>query len=195
MKALTQTQDLALREAIAALVRAIAPHDELEREHITAAASWIHSGAPLFRVAKPDVPPQHLVAYFTLVDRARGRLLLVDHINAGLWLPNGGHVEPGEHPRATVRRELQEELGLAADFLHDDPLFLTVTQTVGATAGHTDVSLWYALRADSSQPLEFDRAEFHGVRWFDFASLPLDRADPHLGRFAAKLLAHVSYVA
>jgi len=181
-----------LRQAIATLVQSIVPHDELERQHIAATESWIAAGAPLFRVAKPDVPPQHLVAYFMLVDLARRRLLLVDHVNAGLWLPSGGHVEPGEHPRATVQRELHEELGLAADFLFDDPLFLTVTQTVGATAGHTDVSFWYALRGDSAQPIEFDRAEFYGVRWFDFASLPLDRADPHMGRFAAKLRARLA---
>ncbi len=184
-------QNLTLRQTIAALVRAIAPHDELERQQIATVVSWIDAGAPLFRIAKPDVPPQHLVAYFTLVDPGHRRLLLVDHINAGLWLPSGGHVELGEHPRATVQRELAEELGLAADFLYPDPLFVTVTQTVGATAGHTDVSLWYALRADSTQPIEFDRAEFHGVQWFDVASLPLERADPHLGRFAAKLFARL----
>ncbi|MEE3919135.1 NUDIX domain-containing protein [Micromonospora sp. BRA006-A] len=31
-----------------------------------------------------------------------------------MWLPSGGHVEPGEHPADTVRRELREELGVAA---------------------------------------------------------------------------------
>ena len=44
---------------------------------------------------KPDVPPKHLVSYFALVDERRGKLLLVDHKLAGLWLPSGGHVEPG----------------------------------------------------------------------------------------------------
>ena len=36
---------------------------------------------------KPDVPPKHLVSYFALVDDRRGKVLLVDHKLAGLWLP------------------------------------------------------------------------------------------------------------
>lgn len=33
----------------------------------------------------------------------------------GVWDLPGGHVEPGESPRATARRELHEELGIDAD--------------------------------------------------------------------------------
>jgi 8-oxo-dGTP pyrophosphatase MutT (NUDIX family) len=186
-----ELSDVEARQALVALIGAIDPLDELERAQIADTLAWIGGGAPLYRVAKPDVPPRHLVSYFALVDPALSKLLLVDHRNAGLWLPGGGHVEPGEHPADTVRRELAEELGLAASFLHPSPLFLTVSTTVGATAGHTDVSLWYALRGDSAQPVEFDPGEFHGVRWFDLAALPIDRADPHLARFAAKLRARL----
>ena len=136
------------------------------QEQLNATLTWITSGAPLFRTAKPATPPQHLVSYFVLVDPAQEKLLLVEHKNAGLWLPGGGHIEPDEHPQATVRRELHEELGIAADFLFDEPLFLTVTKTVGATAGHTDVTFWYVLRGDSTQVLHFDDNEFHTIRCF-----------------------------
>ncbi|MFI5343447.1 MAG: NUDIX domain-containing protein [Chlamydiales bacterium] len=37
---------------------------------------------------------------------------LVDHKKANLWLPAGGHVEPNEHPRETVKREILEELSI-----------------------------------------------------------------------------------
>ena len=33
------------------------------------------------------------MSYFALIDEQRGKLLLVDHKFAGLWLPSGGHVE------------------------------------------------------------------------------------------------------
>ncbi|MFG2951581.1 NUDIX domain-containing protein [Streptomyces adustus] len=41
-------------------------------------------------------------------------MLLVAHCKAGLWLPAGGHVEPGEDPWAAMVRECREELGIHA---------------------------------------------------------------------------------
>ena len=153
----------------------------------------IASGVDLYRYRKPDGPPRHLVAYFVLVDLAAARLLLVDHINAKKWLPTGGHVEPGEDPEETVRRELHEELGIAAEpvtGLSSNPLFVTQTTTVGVDAGHIDVSLWYVLRGAMSAPLVSDTSEFAHIRWWTFdevAAAPQATLDPHLPRFVAKL--------
>lgn len=165
---------------------AIRPHDEIEREHLADALSWVDSGAPLFRTAKPATPPKHLVSYFAVV--ADRHILLVDHKNARLWLPTGGHVEPDENPRMTVVRELREELGISLPIdAIAPPLMVTVTPTVGLTAGHTDVSLWYEVAADRDAQIKFDPDEFHSIRWFSFSEAPLERSDPHLGRFIAKL--------
>ena len=180
-----------IRDRIAEVVAAIEPLDDFERKHRDSTIGWIRSGAPVFRTRKPDVPPKHLVSYFVLVDEQRGKLLLVDHKIAGLWLPSGGHVESGEDPRATVIRELSEELNLAAEFMRPDPMFITVTR-VGGNGGHTDVSLWYLLRGDSSRAIEFDRGEFHGVRWFGFDEIPFERSDPHMRRFVEKMRALAS---
>jgi len=82
------------------------------------------------------------VSYFLLIDHDEGSVLLVDHRKAGLWLPTGGHVEPGEHPVATVRREVQEELGIEAAFspvTGERPVFLTVTETAPSADQHADV--------------------------------------------------------
>jgi 8-oxo-dGTP pyrophosphatase MutT (NUDIX family) len=176
-----------VRKQVKALVEGIAPLDPLEAEHIATTVAWIESGAPLFRTQKPATPPQHLVAYFVVVDMASGQLLLTDHKDAGLWLPSGGHVEPEEHLRETVVREAYEELGIAADFVWPDPIFLTVTQTQGQSAGHTDVSLWYVLHGDVHAEFTHDPGEFHGVMWFGLHELPGSRIEPHLARFVAKL--------
>src|SRR5215469_5662675 len=97
---------------------------------------WMTSGQQLFRTAKPATPPKHLVVYFVPVDPVNRCLLLGDHRKSGLWLPPGGHVEDGEDPRAAVRREAGEELGIAAEFhpglgereeaAGNGPFFLTV---------------------------------------------------------------------
>lgn len=166
-------------------IASIKPLDQVEQDHQADALAWLDSGAELFRLAKPATPPKHLVSYFVVVDD--GHILLVDHKNARLWLPPGGHVEPDEDPRQTVLRELEEELGFKAAHTIGAPLMITCTTTVGITAGHTDVSLWYVVRASRYQAIRFDQHEFNAVGWFAFSEAPLDKSDPHLGRFMAKL--------
>lgn len=134
---------------------------------------------------KPATPPKHLISYFAVVDGAH--VLLVDHKNAQRWLPTGGHVEPGEHPRQTVARELREELGFELTHAVTAPLMLTSTVTVGLTAGHTDVSLWYVVRGDRDARIAYDPDEFNGARWFHFSEVAHLNCDPHLDRFIAKL--------
>lgn len=173
-------------------VESIHPFDQLEREHIQDVITWINSGANLFRIAKPDKPPKHLVSYFVVVDPTHKQILLGDHIKAQLWLPSGGHVELNEHPRQAVVREAQEEINLEAKFLKENykPHFITVTQTVGLTAGHTDVSLWYVLEGDIHEQLQFDRSEFTDMNWFSFDEILQSHPaifDPHMQRFTKKL--------
>lgn len=176
---------MTIRAAIRDEVASIRPFDELEETHRADSLAWIDSGAPLCRIGKPATPPKHLVSYFAVVDG--DHILLVDHKSASLWLPSGGHVEPGEHPRETVVRELFEELGLVADHDIAEPLMITCTTTVGLTAGHVDVSLWYVVTADRNQEIQPERQEFAGVKWFRLSEVPLHRSDPHMERFLAKL--------
>lgn len=174
-----------MRAAIRDEVELIEPMDSLERQTKRDVLAWIDSGAELCRIEKPATPPKHLVSYFAVVDG--DHILLVDHINAELWLPTGGHVDPGEHPRDAALREAREELSLAGEFLRDGPVFLTATETVGRTAGHIDVSLWYLLRGDRANQLTFDESEFRDARWFHRRDVPLDRSDRHMSRFLRKL--------
>lgn len=169
------------------IVSSIEPLDALEDGHIKNTLVWIKSSVPIFRIAKPNIPDKHLVSYFVLFDQDAKKILLVDHKKAGLWLPSGGHVEVNENPKTTVVRKCFEELGIAADFLYDAPIFLTSTVTVGTTAGHTDVSLWYVLRGDHRQNYKFETNEFNTIKWFGIDELPYEKSDPHMHRFIKKL--------
>ncbi len=174
-----------MREQIRSEVEAIDPLDELERATIAAALEWIDSGSELCRIVKPATPDKHLVAYFAIVDAEH--ILLVEHINAGLWLPPGGHVEPDEHPRQTALREAKEELAVEPRFLFTHPILITSTRTVGRTAGHTDVSLWYVFDGNMEDDYAFDHTEFASVKWFHRSEIPFEQSDPHMSRFLAKL--------
>ncbi|MFI6875360.1 NUDIX domain-containing protein [Streptomyces sp. NPDC050400] len=186
------SHDDLLRTRLLDTLQAIEPWDEQERAHLQSAAQWASSGAPLHRTRKPDVPAMHLVSYFAVHDEARHELLLVAHRKAGLWLPPGGHVEPGEDPWTTVVRECREELHLdavASPLTGKQPFFVTVTPTRGP-GSHTDVSLWYLLRASRDSVTSYDQGEFDGIRWLTETQIldePLESMDPHMHRFTRKL--------
>lgn len=184
-----------IRSKIHQLVRALKPLDNTEQEHIDFFLKWISSGCEIFRTAKPATPDTHLVSYFVVVSSETDHILLVDHKKSGLWLPPGGHVEPDEDPKETVRREAKEELGIEADFLFDEPLMVTVTGTVGNVARHTDVSLWYVLQGDPKVSLDYDADEFNQIRWFKTHEIPYDLSDPHMQRFMNKLNLRVKSIA
>ena len=179
-------------ERIRALVAGLVPADLVEAEHRRLALAWLDGTTDIFRRSGPCVPSPHLVSYFPLIDHDSGDVLLVDHRKARLWLPAGGHVEIGEHPVTTVRREAREELGIDAVFspvTRQRPLFVTVTQTAGAVDRHTDVSLWFVLSHCQGQPLAPDPGEFRQARWWtrdDIRRSESAMFDPHMARMLAK---------
>ena len=180
---------MSIQEEIFDIVDSILPFDEVEREHIENTKDWIRSGVQIFRTQKPDIPPKHLVSFFVLFDERVKKILLIEHKKALEWLAPGGHIDLNEHPRDAARREAKEELGIEAEFFLPGPVLLTQRVTVGLTAGHTDVSLWYVLNGDSTWVLHFDPIEFSGSKWFSFDEvLKLDptKVDPNLKRFVAK---------
>ena len=185
---------IGLLDEIYALIDRLRAFDDLEARHRCECLAWLRETDDVFRRVKPRTPSPHLVAYVLLRDDQDGSVLLVDHIKAGLWLPAGGHVEPGEHPVETVRREVAEELGVSAVFLPqpgERPLFLTVTETVGTLEQrHTDVSLWFVLTSSREQVLTPDLGEFHRIRWWtpeEVNDADPETLDPHMDRMIAKL--------
>jgi len=179
-----------MRDEILDEVKNIEPVDETERLHIDDVLSWIQGPSDIFRIAKPDSPPKHLVSYFVVYDPRVQKLMLIDHVKANMWLPSGGHVEIDEHPRETVRREAMEELELVADFrvIGEEPAFITVTETRGPGT-HTDVSFWYVIVGDSTAELNYDKREMRGLKWLSFDEvLTMDDRllDPHMKRFVRK---------
>ncbi len=182
-----------LHGEIRGIVAGLVPADAVEEEHRRQALAWLDSTGDIFRRGGQGTPDPHLVSYFLLTDHQHGTVLLVDHRKAGLWLPTGGHVEAGEHPAATVRREAREELGIQAEFSPvsgERPLFVTVTETTPSAGRHTDVSLWYVLTRSMSEPLAPDPREFRSARWWTRQQIALPGPavfDPHLGRMLGKL--------
>lgn len=175
--------------AVAELIAAMTPFDDLEQHHIAEVIDWLAGTADVYRRIPPATPSPHLVAYVVLVDPIERGIYLGQHRKSGLHLPMGGHLDPAEHPFAAARREAREELGIdpSFDVVGHRPLLLTVTPTGGPTAGHVDVSLWFVAHGDRAWQYDLDPGEFDGGRWWDLDPHGLPDSDPHLGRFIRKL--------
>ena len=182
-----------VRAVVRGLVAGVTPWDEREGTDRRQFLEWIDSGQPLFRVAKPATPPQHLAVYAALIDDRDMSIMLVHHLAAQAWLLPGGHVDENESPRVSVQRELREELGIAPAFhpaFGDDPLFLSITRTRGA-GSHLDATLWFGFTFDRSLSMSPDDREFTATKWMslaDAASWDQETFDPEMHRFVAKAI-------
>ena len=118
------------------------------------------------------------MSYAVLTDPGDGSVFLVDHRLAGLWLPAGGHVEPGEEPAVTAAREAREELGIEADFsiAGRRPVFVTVTRTTRPGLRTRTSACGTCWPGSPGMPIVLDPREFAGGRWW--TGPQLESADP-----------------
>ena len=127
-------------------------------------------------LTRDENPLTHFSTYFAAIDPTRRKVFIGHHKKADLWLFNGGHIDRGELPTTTVRREMLEEWGYdPVPHLQLKPELLTIT-----TIEHdprpcrTHFDIWYFIPVDQKtfhpDPLLLS-TEFHQNRW-----LPLNEA-------------------
>ena len=178
-----------IRKLIIESIKKIIPFDALEQIEITSNLKWIESGEPIFRTHKPDIPQKHLTVFFAPYDQKAKTVLLGHHKKSNWWIFPGGHVEINETLDDSVKRECLEELGIQANFLIESPFFIASTHTVGTQNEHIDIGIGYLLKCEETTPFNFDKDEFHFVRWFNLEDIPYSQSDPAMERFINKIIA------
>lgn len=108
------------------------------------------------QLTRSENPVSHLCVYFAALDPTAHKIFIGFHKKSGLWLFNGGHMDPGESATDAVIREAKEEWGLTLG--KDDipaPQLVTLTEIEHPERQicewHYD--LWYFL--------PFDEQTFH----------------------------------
>lgn len=115
-----------------------------------------------------------------------GRVALHWHRKNAMWLPAGGHIEPGESPAEAVLREIKEEFDIQASIAalaphvdytpgptQEEPPFTVLICPVGP--GHEHIDMVYFCRAERGYPGRSYDAD-GPVQWFDIAALEVGTA-------------------
>lgn len=129
----------------------------------------------------------HFTATGLVVDKTRSKALMILHKKLNVWLPAGGHVEPGELPHETVVREVFEETGVRARIIDaSNNLCLSNTREIqicaprwvlhepipahGQKPAHWHYDFIYCLEAENTEFVHNEH-ETHGINWFDAPQL------------------------
>jgi 8-oxo-dGTP pyrophosphatase MutT (NUDIX family) len=123
-----------------------------------------------------DLPTRDwAVAVFVVWD---ARVMLHLHPKLGIWLPCGGHVEPGELPDDAAVREVEEESGVRVRLVGPPPLEAPGPRQLARprgiqletiAPGHEHVDLVYLARPE--EPYDGDLRGDPTLGWFDAAGL------------------------
>lgn len=125
-------------------------------------------------LCKKENELSHMCTYFAPYDPVAKEIFIGHHKKSGLWLMNGGHIEPGETLSDTLKREIDEEWGLKyEDFEIPEPALLTICPIDNPEKqkcrAHFDIWHFIPVDKNSFHPDEEKLAEeFHEAKWFSF---------------------------
>lgn len=136
---------------------------QVDKKTLTAFKDRIDEGEPY---TKPQNKTSHFCALFIPLYLEKGLVYIGDHIKAKIWSPPGGHLDLGEGPVDTVKREFKEELSY--ELTNEDiELFdanVTVCIPTGICRLHFD--FFYLVYMRDRINFKFDTHEYKDADWF-----------------------------
>lgn len=157
------------------------PHDETLREFV----ERLQKNPKLF---KKEGVMDHFCTFFVPIDFKKKRIYMGHHIKADDWIPPGGHMEPGEVPEDTTRREFTEELGYHLKNEKIELVDISITlidDPQRPCTAHFD--FWCLVHIDERH-FDFDRGEFHEAQWFSFDEALKKTERPHIRAVMEKFM-------
>lgn len=103
------------------------------------------------------------------------KVLLIHHAKLDMWLPVGGHIDPGETPDQTAVREAFEETGLKispidfSNLPHESDqkkTALPFDTNVHSVGDHDHYCLFFVCDVTNPEEISINK-ELKGYRWFE----------------------------
>ncbi len=116
-------------------------------------------------LVKEDSPTNHICVFFLPVDVKAKQIYLCHHIKAQDWIPPGGHIDKGEAPVETVKREVFEELNHSVNIDQINIFDLSIKHIINPIHGceyHYDIWHWFPI---NTQNFNYTKKEYYNARW------------------------------
>lgn len=130
------------------------------------------------------------------------KVLMLKHRKLGMWLPPGGHIEPGELPDEAAVREVLEETGIYAELLPESgepappgPVRLCRPEAVqleDIAPGHQHIDMVYFARpVPGSSIIPRPNEESSAVGWFGPGEMARLGANEEILHWISRAVSHV----
>ena len=126
----------------------------------------------------------------------RGRVLLLFHPKLGMWLPPGGHIEPGELPDEAAIREVFEETGVRVRLVGEPGVDVDYPRQLARPAGiqledigpgHQHIDLvYFAVPLEEDCAVSEECAARDRAGWYDPAELEALGANAEIRAWVAR---------
>lgn len=135
----------------------------------------------------------HVTGSAWILNEACSHTLLIGHAKYGIFVPPGGHTDPGENPQQAAWREASEETGIEKQHLRPIGNLLDVdVHEIPANEKRGEGRHWhcdarYPFIASAEAKVNLNLEECTDVKWVPLSEL-LESADQSLRRLAQKSL-------
>ena len=143
----------------------------LSKQPLSEIISKFSERLPLGKLTKFENPESHFCVYFAAYDAKSKQVFIGHHKKSGLWLFNGGHIDPNENIKQCIIREIGEEWGLDGnEFEIKSPEFFTITEINNPTKQpckfHFDLWCFINTEKEKFNPKEANLLEeFYEAGW------------------------------
>lgn len=135
----------------------------------------------------------HFSATAFVVNKKRNKMAAVYHIITDGWTNPGGHADGEEDLLSVAIREVEEETGLKAKVLSEEPILISSNPVNSHikrgkfVSSHLHFDVLYLMEADDSIPLTFREEESKGVKWIPFDEIENEKMVSFIKPIAIKL--------
>ena len=135
----------------------------------------------------------HFSASAFVINKEKSKMAAVYHIICDGWTYPGGHADGEEDLLSVAVREVEEETGLKANVLSEEPILIS-TNPVNPhvkrgkfVSSHLHFDVLYLMEADENIPLEYRHDESKGVKWISFDEIENENMVDYIKPLALKL--------